>query len=497
MSEIFAAIRLKDKITIASSMVALAIILAVTVGILTSATADIHPHIYDYKLEQREDGGFNVVGICTVDNCETPYFRQDNVSGVNLLSAVSPTCNGEGNKVYTFTYEGVTLKYTEELPVAPHTYIYELVTRNDVIYINGKCTVDGCSDPYLFISGVEDVKLLSAVEGTCFSPRKETYGYTLNGQSYTFVTLVEENIAHTLNKIPASAYADKDGKYLVGTNGIKLFNNKQIACGETADGYYVCERCKQIVTVKVMRPDHKFLYSEENVKAPELTTAGKATLTCHNTECTETVEVVLPPVMVGENAFPISEATEMRRQVVKYSYTSMLYNFVYENNYEVGELLSHIYEYSIEPNLNGSGKMDLVGRCSQPECQTPEIREENIDATMKNTATCISPGEHIWSYEHNGKLLTFILPSFDFAPHDFKYDKSKAQNPTLDNVGLIEIYCSTEGCGHAVILELPKIEIGVNAEIVIENDEEKYIVVDYTYETEHNCTIVLNILIYK
>ena len=62
MSEILNAIKLKDKLTIAGVMAAVAVILATVVGLLTYFTADRHTHVYDYTLQMEEDGSFTLVG---------------------------------------------------------------------------------------------------------------------------------------------------------------------------------------------------------------------------------------------------------------------------------------------------------------------------------------------------------------------------------------------------------------------------------------------------
>ena len=68
MSEILSAIRLKDKLTIAGAMAAVAAILAILVGVLTFCSADRHKHNYDFSLQMEEDGSFSLVGLCNVDN---------------------------------------------------------------------------------------------------------------------------------------------------------------------------------------------------------------------------------------------------------------------------------------------------------------------------------------------------------------------------------------------------------------------------------------------
>lgn len=493
MGEIFGAIKLKNKIVIASVMVALAVVLAVTIGILGHSLADRHTHVYTYSLEMTEQGGFNLLGICTVDNCETPYYREMNITGVKLLSAVSPTCSKEGNRVYTYNYNGITIKYTEELPKEAHLYDFELVESNGVKYLNGRCQDANCQDPHIFVGDIEEIKLVSSTPGTCFSPRKDTYVYFVDGEEGNFTTLVYEDIPHTLNLLPANYYEDKDGNYPIGTNGVKLLGNEKVACGSTGNGYYVCDLCKQVVVVTVIRDEHKFIYSEDNVVAPTTVSAGLATLKCHNTECEEKVEVILPTVAVGTYASIISEATELHPQIVKYSYKSNLYGFTFEGEYEIGEPLGHNYVYALD--FGETGQVDLVASCNQPECQSPEVREKNVPATFEDSSTCITPGILTWKYEHNGKLLTIQMQSPTTASHSYQYDKSKANAPSLNGAGVIELYCSTEGCEHAVLVNLPKVEIGVNA--VQTNETDKYIVVDYVCKTEYGIDVLLNILIYK
>ncbi len=496
MSEIFGAIKLKNKITIASSMLVLAVLLTTVIGVLTYVTTDRHTHIYDYTLERAEDGSFSLSGVCSVDNCESPFFSKKNLEGVRLLTAESPTCSKEGNRVYTYTHNGATVKYIEKLPMTAHSYEFDIVNKNGVTCLDGKCTAEGCENPDVFVSNVEELKLVSTIPGTCFSPREDTYSYVVNGEEHTFVTLVEENIPHTLNGVSAESLMDADGNYPVGTAGVRLSKNEPIACGTTADGYYICEVCKQVEVVKVVRGPHEFLYDETKLTAPDVDKDGSAVLHCHNTECTETVEVVLPKVEVGTTAFVVSPATELHPQVLKYSFTSTEYGFSFEKEYQVGEKLSHDYKYKLEPNKEISGQFDLVGVCSQPECQNPELRTEDVPAVfVRDTSTCQIPGYVTWSYDYNGETLYFTAPSLKTSDHSYTYDEERAIHPSLTKAGLIELFCSTGGCDHSVVVELPKVVVGENAIYVSETDIGE--VYEYSYKTDYGCTVVLNVIIYK
>ena len=500
MSEILNSIRLKDKITIATAMAALAVILATLIGVMTYCTADRHNHIYEYTLEAKDEG-FNLVGVCTVDNCEDPYFRQDDLTGVNLLSAVTPTCSKEGNRVYTYTHNGVTLKFTEILEPAPHTYDYEMVEGDGVIYLNGKCSNDDCTDPYIFINDITSIELIESVPGTCFSPRKETYSYVSGSSSGTFVTLVEEDIPHTLCGVLADKLQNENGEYIYGTEGIMLRNTDDIVCGSLVDGYFVCEVCRNIDDdVKVRYPDHRFVYNESGVTLPTTEADGVAVLKCQNASCATTLDIVIPKVESGVNAVVKSPATELHREVVTYTFVSEEYGFTIQGDYEVGEVLSHNYVYRLMLNKDENGlidteKIDLVGRCDQPDCQTPEIRKENVETTFEDTSTCMSPGEYIWTYDHNGETLVLKVIRTELGSHKYFFDgdKNNVAKPSLEEAGWVKLCCSTEGCDYRLVVELPKIEVGVNA--TVESSGDGYVVYAYEYLTNYDCTVSLKIFV--
>ena len=494
MSEILSAIRLKDKITIASIMAAFAALLAILVAILSMVTADRHSHIYDYRLEMAKDGSFYVAGVCNVNNCENPFFEYKIESGVELLSADSPSCSTEGKKIYSYTYGGLTMTYTEILPKSSHLYDYELIDRNGILYVNGACTVDGCTDPLLFINDVKEITLIGVIPATCFSSKQETYSYVSDGKTGTFSTLVDEYVPHTLNGKPSTDFSDEYGKYPLLTENVHLFPNEGVKCGDIVDGYFVCEVCRQIESVKVRIPQHDYKFDEAKMLAPTFTTEGFAVLSCANFYCSDSVKVTLPKVEAGKSAVVESEATELHPEILKYTYTSELYGFTVELKFESGTALSHDYHYEIMPNEKDTGKMDLIGKCSQPECQTPLTRVENIETTFEDTSTCVKVGKLIWTYVHEGETLTFTSDAKDFASHTYSYDKSKVQLPTLDSNGLVVLYCSNKGCDHEQIVELPKVEIGVNAEIGLEMDG--FILVEYTHSTEYGVKIEVTILIY-
>lgn len=499
MSEIFGAVKGKTKITIISSMAVFALLLISVIGVLNFVTADTHNHDYDYSIIRSDDGSFNLVGVCKVSNCESPYYAETDISGVKLLMAESSTCSKEGKRVYSYTKDGVTVQYVEKLPMVAHTYDFSINTDvgGSVTYLEGSCTAEGCTNPKVFISNFEDFKLVSTIPGNCFTPRKDTYSYLLNGEEHSFVTLVDEDIPHTLNGASANIFADADGNYPVGTPGITVSGS--VACGSVIDGHYVCEVCKQVVSVKVAREDHKFLYKESNITPPTVSADGVAVLVCHNSECSETVRVTIPKVEIGVNAFVVSEATEAGPMLVSYSFESLEHGFSFAKEYEIGEKLSHNYEYELCLNED-TGKFDVMGKCYQLGCtESEKCLEADVPAEfVEDTSTCLVPGVVIWKYEYKGETLYFDPPTLVPSDHIYAYDQNKALDPTLESGGMIEIYCTTEGCDHAVVVNLPKVVVDENAVLVGTTDIGGKIY-EYTHEYKENgrtlCTIKLNIII--
>ena len=501
MNEILSAIKLKDKITIAAVMASVALVLAGVVGAITYFTADRHAHVYDYSLQMQDDGSFSVVGVCQVPNCEKPYYNKNNLQGVSLFSAKSPSCSAEGNRVYAYNFNGLVLKYTEILPKSAHSYEYELITRDEVLYINGKCTVDGCENPYIFINNVEDLKLIHVEEGTCFTPRKETYSYVAGGVSGTFITLVDEDIPHTLGGVLVDTVQNDKGEFPYGTAGVTILKPGELKCGESAEGYFVCEVCRQVEVAKVRYPDHDFKYNEAGLVRPTTESQGTALLVCANEGCTKSMTITIPEIILGVNTKVTNPATELHPDVVTYVYNSDRYGFTVEFDCEMGEPLSHSYVYKLEPIRDEDGKIDtghidLVGICSQPECQTPEIREQNVATSFEDTSSCQDPGEYIWTYDKDGEILTLKVMRTELGSHRYAYDgkEENVEEPTLTEAGWVKLYCTVRGCNQpALVVELPPIVIGENAEVRYE--EGGHILVAYEYVTDYNCTVNLMILI--
>ena len=378
MNEIMGSVRFKDKVTIASVMAGLALVIVVVVALLSGITVDNHKHVYSYALRAGENGGFDLVGECTNDNCEDPYYTEYNIAGVTLYSAVAPTCSSAGNKVYSYTRGNINVKYTENISPIAHDYSYDIVETDGVKYILGVCRNQGCTRPELQIAGITNLELVDSVPGTCFSPRQDTYSCTLsNGEKISFVTTIDEDIPHTLNGVLANTIASENGNFLYGTEGITL-SGKDIGCGEVGSGCYVCEVCKALISVGVYKVEHNYVYNNDDLTPPTFQKDGVAVISCLNDGCTDTVSVIVPMISVGTSYVVLEEnATEAHANIYKYRFESLQYGFEYVYSFEAGEKLQHNYTYELRPY---DGKiMALVGTCEQPDCQSPVIVDNSVE----------------------------------------------------------------------------------------------------------------------
>ena len=379
MSEIFSSVNLKNKITIASSLAIFAVVLVTIIGIITISSPDGHKHKFDYTLSVNEQGEFNLSGVCTVKNCESPFYSESGVD-VIIYSYEKPTCSKEGTKVYSCTRDGVTVKLSVQVATTMHNYEGELVESDNGNFASGHCVYDGCTDSEVVVKDLDKFELHAVIPATCSTPRKEIYKCTIPEGNFTMEVELDEYLPHTLN----GTYVDADKTYPQGTIGITLPSGTKGACSSIVNGNYVCEKCNQTVGIKVLLPGHSFVYNVDKVTSPTLEADGEAILCCKNSVCTETEIEVIPKVEIGVNTVSLSPATELYLEKVSYTYESTAYGFTYENVYEIGEVLAHNPVNDLVPNSNNTGAWNVVSKkCDQADGGKRKCyREEVADAQI-------------------------------------------------------------------------------------------------------------------
>ena len=495
MREMLSTLKPKDKVTIVASMSGLALVLMSIILLLTFCSANNHQHEYDYRLE-REDGKFNLVGYCQVPGCADPEYVEKDVSGVKMVYAERPTCISEGKREYIYYKNGGRIQYVETIETCAHVF-----NPNDLKLQDGRitatCSQAGCGY-VLKLENVTSLAIDQYISGNCFMPVQTVYKYEANGRESNFIALAVETEAHTLGGKPATSLENADGSYNFNENGVHLLSSSNsLACGETGDGYYVCEKCAQRVVVKVKKPQHNIVFSTSGIVEPTPYATGSVNVTCSSEGCQYSDKIVLPTVVVGVNA-EIVNAASATSIMVRYTYTHALGQTL-TLEFEV-EVVEHNYEYKltlipITDNSDKKYRFDLVGTCTDPYCIYPNNTIENVDFEMTDTSTCVK-GETTFSCEMDGHVYTLKLPWSDESisdKHDYDYNLTQATKPTKTSAGSIILYC--KACNYSETVELPKVELGVNAEVVL--DEEYGTTLKYTYTTDKGCVITMLIVVDK
>lgn len=493
MRELLSTLKLKEKLTIALSMAGLALMLILFLVTFSHCSASNHEHEYDYHLEL-VDGKFNLVGYCDVIDCPAPDYVEQNISGVSLVSAVRPTCVGEGKRVYTYQRGDLKLDYVEILPVTSHRYNCDKI-RIQSGRVTLECVQPGCTNPTLTLERVSNFHVDQYVEGDCFSPPRAVFTYTADGRTSNFIAYTHNERPHMINGTFTDKLVDSKGQFAYGQQGITLVNaSASHSCGSVLDGYYTCEKCAQIVNVKVKKPDHHLVYSASDVISnPTVHEAGALTARCSNAGCSYSERVKLPAIMIGFNSEIIREATEQAPMLVKYTY-NYRYGLTVKLNISVGDPIIHnyIFELKLVPTGNGYGQYNLVGNCEDENCPHPEVVIENVPVTPIDPL-CTN-NKRYFGYEYKGTMYYIETPQ-TAKPHDFDYDINEATLPTMDSTGEIVVTCSRSDCSYDETVILPKVQVGVNAEVLF--DAPNYTLLEYKYNTADGCEIIIPIIIYK
>ena len=470
MNEILSLIKTKERVIIASAMSAFAVVLAVVIGIVSGATNEGHTHRFDFHLEMGEDGELNLVGDCFDGECKDPHHVMDITDGLIENVVTAATCCSDGVTEYSYfnSADGLIYTYTHKVSALPHSYVgQKSVDDNGSLTIIADCVNEGCTIQPVTVGDSNGLKVVSTVAATCHTPKIESFAFNVNGVDSTVTVITEEDVPHKLNGTFVTDFLLSEGVYKYDTIGMTLVNEKTVACGMTADATYVCEECGQAQSVTVGKVNHNFLYVEDESEMPTTSAAGKAYIKCLNTDCTEEKSIELPRIVENETATIIAEATEVSLKVIRYSYVNDEYGINIEFDLEVGDKLSHNYAYNLVPNSAGEFGLALVGVCSQPGCQTPDVLyTDGLTITFTNTSTCHTPGKIIWTCVWEGEKYYFELPASedDMPSHNIQYAPELIILPTTENNGFAYLVCVNDGCTQKFGEQIPAVVEGENAE---------------------------------
>ncbi len=428
MNEILSVIKLKDKVTIISLMLTFAALLGASIGVVTQATVDPHQHNYVYHIERGEDGYFDYVGVCSDEECEDPRYVQNISSGVYETVTLQPSCSAEGEKEYSFTYGGKTYTLTEKIPVIDHSYFGDIVVEDGKTTITADCTLDGCTSSKLSVSLPNELEP-KIEEATCHSPRYERYSFTHNGETITVTKVTEEEIPHTLNGVYISEFELYEGVYKYGTKGIVTLGSIPLLCGEKTLGCYICEECKETVSVTVGKAEHNYVYDESKTVLSDTTKDGSAIVKCINDDCTDVLTITIPKIVEGENA-ELVEANHLDKyKKLKYSFVNAEYGITIEFETTV---VWNVHDYVLLEDRTQKPSLDRPGRiyvgCAYEGCE--EVKAHSIpkiiigeNATVITDASELTPTIVLYTYvsESYGFTLTLELSIGSALNHEYKY----------------------------------------------------------------------------
>ena len=392
-------------------------------------TAWEHDHIFEYNPAKTKaptiyrDGEFVVqCTLCEKEKVHTiPKPNEQNID--EIIEATE-----QNAKIYVYTYVSEVYGFTEvfEVEAAPrleHAYQYELIPHNSGFALKGICNQPGCQETTIITDEglVPDHKYVAP---TCTNFGYESWSYTKDGQTYVF-------------ELP-------------------------------------------------LPPDesnHTFVCDESNTVYPSFESAGTTVMKCSGANCGVKTETITLPIAVLEENARLNEESQTVIYTFVFTYNGI--EFVGVAEYTLSGEHTHTYSYELMPMEGLIGQFDFVGSCTYPFCSA-KVTESDVPATLvEDNSSCTGGIKQVWSYDYNGTTYYCYLDIWVPDGHHMDYvpNSPTTINPTLDESGSMEIFCTK--CGETYILELPPInDPDVISEIT--KDTERQTSYSYIYHYVYN-----------
>ncbi len=172
-------------------------------------------------------------------------------SGIRIITPA--TCEASGEKEIDCKTCNKTI--TESIPAVGHDYAYEVNAEDGVIIgicqniANGK--VSSCENPYVIYDNLKNIETEVVMEATC--KRTGLIRYTLykkDGKVIIFEA-VEKQLDHLLLRADKTTERISDAvKYSLSSYPeIKPYGNAVKSCKSPFGGSFVCEECREMITV--------------------------------------------------------------------------------------------------------------------------------------------------------------------------------------------------------------------------------------------------------
>ncbi len=438
----------------------------------------MEPHTYTGELVT-EDGVTSFVGSCVYDGCDAPEISIEGATDLKLEYILDGSCSSPKREMYSYQLGGEKHNITIQSETnAPHK-------------LNGKFITEYEIEDGVYLYGTEGIVLVGVPALGCGNKApgyficqdcKKPVAVMVGKPDHTFEVLLDTvNQPTTLAEGSVTLSCTADGcdqtkrltlpRAVVDENSSVVERNCAIG-RQVLDYVYTPEELGVTVSLRLTLPwnEHNYQYVESETNPPSLVRDGYAVVRCTAEGCTSSNRIVLRKINLDDpelkNAEVISEATELSPKKVLYTFVSDTYGFTVNLEIPVGDVLTHNYVYALEPVSSDDPSamltFDLVGRCHQPECVMPEIREKNVEVTSRDTSTCQTPGELIYTHvTESGEEYSFSM-FIGLGSHNLVV--LNKVHPDLSNEGSVTIGCTHEGCPYAeVVITLPKVDFATNS----------------------------------
>ncbi len=403
---------------------------------------------------------------------------------------------------YSFAADeyGILVEFETQIEWKEHDYRYiESETVNPTITRAGwatvECSYDGCtakrktiSLPKIVIG--ENAEIVSEVSElnpqiVRYTYVSDTYGFTVSfdhvigtalSHDYTYELVREGDSFVLIGRCHQLGCQTPETR----NTDLAITHVNTSTCYSLGEDIWTCVHNGETYTYKqpaTEYKEHNLSYRENETVAPTFDASGVAYIRCGNNGCTTYHELTLPKVVVGENAIVTSTDPETGAKTVRYIYANPTYSLTIEIDITVSAHV-HNYTYVLEPH---AGHYDLIGTCGGWDCDAPNVREEDVEVTFRNTSTCQTAGEQIWSHVKDGVTYSFALPAFDKVAHKYAHDEETLVRPTFDTEGIAQMHCIYGGCDESLEIVLPIISLGENSEVISTDPESGITLVRYTY----------------
>ena len=421
------------------------------------------------------DGKVSAVASCSNDGCTKGDIVIETMPEIEPVSVVEATCHSPRRETYTFDYDGesVTIVSTTEEDVA-HTLngVYVTEFQNaDGTYKYGTDGLVVVGTPVLLCgqktSGYYTceecnkaiVAIISKGDHNYVYNDKETVRPDGNNNGIAYVRCTNDECTDVITITLPKVVEGNEGVTLVEANHLGKYRRLAYYFENSEYGIVV------EFEIDIVWDTHEYVYVLDQMKMPGYTSNGTAVVVCKYADegCTVKKSFVLPKIEIGKNAELVCEATEATPNIVHYYVKSELYGD-FDFDITVGNKLDHDYHYTFEHDETG---FVMVGKCNQPDCQTPVTIDRELEIDYVDTSTCYSLGQHIWTCVYkNGETYTIVETATELKPHNMSYIADETVKPDFDKIGRANIRCLNDGCTKYETLDLPKLVIDSNAFIV-------------------------------